>query len=237
MNFTQRLTVFIIGIILGSVLASYIMRQRKAAAGEEKEVAAMLAPLGSEAVQREAVSGIISAYNRHQVPMHSEFIEDETSVEGSPQAGLTARYLLLRGAQPEQVLLIYEVTEADADKIWGQLEEVRIMAADRLQVRTASGVSREELAAALKPIGMQIIRGLPPEAEDPSAPLVVTLPKGVRWETGADHAQTDLYLVGFELKDAGSALQAIEALGNVDAAASIDFDYLDIGTRFVRRER
>lgn len=236
MSFAQRLVFFIIGIALGSVFVGYIMQQRRAAAGHDKQVEAALAPVGAEAVQRAAVSGIMRAYNQRQVPMQSEYIKNEVLVADEPRPGFTERYLLLRGMEPEQVLLIREVSASDADKVWGQLEEVRIMAADRVQVRTAPDVSRPQFEQALAAHSMHIVRGLSPEAsEDPSAPVEVTVPEGTLLQTPADVAETNLYLVGFPLFAADSALKASIVLTTLDEVASIDFDYLDAATPFFKR--
>lgn len=236
MNFTQRLIFFIIGIAIGSVFAGYIMQQRRLAAGEEKKVAAALAPIGAEAIQRAAVPGIMQAYNQRQVPMHSEFIKNEFSIENSPQEGLSERYLILRGQEAEQVLAVYEVTETGADKVWGQLEQVRIVAADRLQVRVKADVDRAAFTAALEPLGMYVVRGLSTEnMDDPSAPVKVTVEEGERWETPADVTETDLYLVGFPATEASAIPTALQAVRALDAVASADLDYLDAGDRFVRK--
>lgn len=238
MSFPQRLAFFILGIALGSVLAGYLMQRSRVSAGREAEAKAVLAPVGAEAIQRAAVPGIIRAYNQRQVPMQSEYIKSEVFVEGQPQPGLTERYLLLRGMETEQVLGIREVAATGADPVWGQLEDVRILAANRVRVRVAPGVSREQFAAALAPLDMHIVRGLATEASaDPSVPMVVTLPEGERMETPPDVPETDFYLVGFPLEAADSARQAQAALAQLDAVASVEFDYLDATSRFERRSR
>lgn len=234
MNFTQRLAFFVLGIVIGSVFVGYIMQQRRTVAAERKQADAAVAPVGAEAIQRAVVPGIMTAYNQRRVPMQSEFIKSIVEVPDEPRTGFTERYLLLRGIEPEQLIAIREVAPSDADKVWGKLDDVRIFAADRVQVRIPETATREQFAAALEPLGMHIIRGLPKNAEDPSAPAEVALEegKGTRWETPADVTETNLYLVGFPVESAASALEASKALSHLDIVASIDFDYLDAGNRF-----
>lgn len=233
MNFTQRLFFFVIGIVLGSLIVSHMMKQRRIAAGEAQVAAAEIAPVGTEAIQRAAVAGIMRAYNHYRKPMHDKqhVVSTLLVTEGAGE-GMRHRFLLLRGkGDSEQVLGIRELIELDGDLLWGDVYGVRIFAADRVLVRTKPDVSRERLVAALEPLSMSIVRGLSPEAnpEDPSAPNLIETESGIRMESPADVALTDWYLVGFAAQSADSVLKAQEALGKLAEVASVDFDYLDVG--------
>lgn len=264
MTFPQRLLVFIIGILLGSVLVSYIMRERREAAAQHRTEEAELAPVGTEAIQRAAVPGIINAYNRHRKPMHdAKHVASAIVTAEDAPAGLRSRFILLRGkGDADQVLGIREWIGEDADLVWGDVLDVRIFAADRVLVRVKPNTTREQLVTALEPLGMAIVRGIAADADpaDPTAPLRISVDndahtktaikgdqaltatirpsagsgKRIRLETPPDVAQTDLYLVGFTAEAADSALQARAALRALPQVESAEFDFLDTGHRYTQ---
>jgi len=167
-KFKERLKIFALGAVLGSILVSFIMAQRAQDAKPAVED-----PETPEEIQRAAVPGILEAYRQRRAPMQSDFIE-ASKLYPHPDDRKYRRALILRGVNPEQVLRIEEtVIKAppgegqDAERI----AQVRVMAAGQVVAQLAEGAAPAELAEALRPMGYRLLRrGAQPNE------LVITLP-------------------------------------------------------------
>ncbi|MGE9297046.1 MAG: hypothetical protein ACQKBV_12235, partial [Puniceicoccales bacterium] len=102
MKFKERLKIFSIGAILGAILVSFIMAKRARDAEPE-----LPNPETPEEIQRAATPGILQAYRERRSPMQSDFIE-ASKLYQHPDADKYRRVLILRGAEPEQILRIEE---------------------------------------------------------------------------------------------------------------------------------
>lgn len=156
MKFKDRLTIFIIGAILGSILVTVIKSQRA------QPAAVVEGPQTAEDIQRAAVPGILQAYQERGVPMQSDFIvasrlyphsDDDTYI----------RALILQGEEADQTLRIEETVKKSPK---GEtVPSVRVMAADRVVASLKPGAPSAELAAAMKPWGYRIVeRGALPDS-------------------------------------------------------------------------
>ena len=151
MSFADRLKIFGLGFVIGMVILFFILSRRQ---GERKE---LTAPPTAEAVQMEAVPGILEAYRDRRVAMDSKFIAEQ---HRQPLAdGTWKRTLILRGMDAEQVLRLEEFTHEDSGV--DLVDRVVVMAPDRLIVKLAAGASPPQLAEAIHPLGMSLLAKTP----------------------------------------------------------------------------
>ncbi|MGE9294292.1 MAG: hypothetical protein ACQKBW_11815 [Puniceicoccales bacterium] len=151
MSFAHRLKIFAVGFTVGLVILFVVLNKRQ---GERKE---LTAPPTAEAVQREAVPGVLEAYRERRVAMDSKFIAEQHRKPLPGKAWM--RILILRGMDPEQVLRIEEYTheESGVDLV----DRVVVMAPDRVEVTLTADATPSELAQASQPLGCHLLAKTP----------------------------------------------------------------------------
>lgn len=149
MTFKDRLKVFLIGAVLGVVLVTYIKNKK----AENRPVASV--PVTAEEMQQAAAPGIYQAYAERGAPMQSDFIK-ASRLYPHPDNDKYIRVLILKGEEPGQVLRIEEtvIKTKPAESI----DQVKVMAADRVIVLLTPGMETAQLAQQLKPWGYRIIK-------------------------------------------------------------------------------
>lgn len=162
MDFADRLKIFALGFTIGMVLLFFILSKREADHVE------LTFPDTPEEIQREAVPGILQAYEERRVPMDSKFIAEQRR-KALPEKRFQ-RTLLLRGKDPGQELIVVETLR---QKQGIELaERVIVWSPDRLVIRLLPGSTPAQLFDRLSPAGYRLL-----DEGESSGTVIVGLPE------------------------------------------------------------
>ncbi len=148
MSFKERLKIFGVGFVIGLVLLYFILSRR------DLERPEMAFPETVEEIQREAVPGILEAYQERRVIMDADFKLLVAEQYRRQEDGTLLRVLLLQGKDPGQSLRVLEYSHEEAGV--GLVDHVLVTSADRVLVSLAEGQSTRELAEAIRPKGYRL---------------------------------------------------------------------------------
>jgi len=154
-SFKDRLKIFAVGFGIGLILLYFILSRRQL---ERPEI---IFPETTEEIQREAVPGILQAYEERRVIMDSTFkllVEEQRYPQSD---GTLLRILLLQGKDPGQALRVMEYSHEEAGV--ALVDRVSVTSADQVVVALVPGVNTRELAERVKPEGYRLDRRIEPD--------------------------------------------------------------------------
>lgn len=164
MSFPQRLFIFCIGALIGTILVIYILKKR----GLEKPEGP---PETIEQAEIQAVPGILKAYDERRMPLDSPYIIGGFRQPGK-NSGEYRRVAVLRGKLPGQELRVVEIQKALPN---GSIELLkwRIMAVDRVVAQLKPESKPSDLTAKLAEWDYRLLK----KADEPDA-YVIQLDNG-----------------------------------------------------------
>lgn len=153
MSFKQRLALFFFGIFLGSIFTSWIMFQRKQAAGEEIEIEK------PRDYQRQLAQRMDRTWRNRQTPLTPppQFLVDSYSEAAGD--GLLRNVFVLRGEREGQLIRAVELFRLEGSE--QRIDSWTVMAADELKVSAARAMPSEEFAASLRGKGVRLLERFP----------------------------------------------------------------------------
>ncbi|WOO42382.1 hypothetical protein [Rubellicoccus peritrichatus] len=149
MSFPQRLFIFCIGALIGTILVVYIMKKR----GLEKPEGP---PETLEQAEIQAVPGILKAYDERRMPLDSPYIVGSFRQPGK-NPGEYRRVAVLRGRLPGQLLRVVEIQKSLPNGMI-ELLKWRVMAADRVVAQLNPGTKPSELTSKLGEWGYRLLK-------------------------------------------------------------------------------
>ncbi len=149
MPFKERLKIFIIGAVLGSLLVSFIFYQR--GFGDHKSEAEH-----ADMALQQAIDGVAKAYASRIEPLQSRFLAEEVFEDTSIPLQ-QRRTFVIRGQLPGQELRIEELLESDESGQYHRVVDWSVLSPNQMLITLKPQLKPATLSKELKQWGYRFV--------------------------------------------------------------------------------